>query len=150
EQDVRSKLRFTSYAARESAKQNRKKKKEAVRSALAAALTQQPEAKPPVTVLTGYQLRAALNFLAPDRGDEQLSTEVAIQWGPAREDDEGRDEAGLYCWCVECPEEGSVRLDETPTPGRDGLQHEPGQQPEARGVVDEAPPRYVCLKAEGS
>src|SRR5690606_7229413 len=71
-------------------------------------------------------------------------------WGPAREDDEGRDEAGLYCWCVECPEEGSVRLDETPIPGRDGLQHEPGQQPEARGVVDEAPPRYVCLKAEGS
>src|SRR5690606_6870915 len=31
----------------------------------------------PVVMLTGYQLRAALNFIAPDRDDDQLSQEVA-------------------------------------------------------------------------
>src|SRR5690606_22609985 len=69
EQDVRSKLRFTSYAARESAKQNRKKKKEAVRSALAAEGVQAGEVAQRARVETA--LRDALTYVG-QRADGDL------------------------------------------------------------------------------
>lgn len=69
---------------------------------------------PPLT-MTGYQLREALEFLAPDGTAEQFEQEVCIQHGPERvcdagTPDETTDPAGLYCWLSDCPEEGSIAL----------------------------------------
>lgn len=48
------------------------------------------KAAPPILTLNGYQLRAALNFNAPDGTAEQLEADVCIQHGPARtEPDDG-------------------------------------------------------------
>jgi hypothetical protein len=64
------------------------------------------DAKNGVT-LTGAQLQAALDFIAPDRDTdrEQLEGEVTIQFGT------GHSGEGIYCWCAEYPEEGAVLLD---------------------------------------
>jgi hypothetical protein len=80
-----------------------------------AALAQQPGAQDKPLVINGHQLRAALEFVAPDGDADQLEQLVCIQYGPARDHDEGHDDAGLYCWLEECPEEGSIRLDDEPT-----------------------------------
>lgn len=68
----------------------------------------------PIVQLNGYQLRDALEFSAPDGTADQLQTEVCIQYGPARTDDEGSEPAGMFCWYSEYPEEGSIRLSEGP------------------------------------
>ena len=68
--------------------------------------------------LNGFQLRAALEFAAPDGDDEQLESEVTIQYGPARTDDDGTEAAGMFCWISDYPEEGSIRLDDCPSPAQ--------------------------------
>ncbi len=71
--------------------------------------------EPPILTLNGYQLREALEFVAPDETDEQMQSEVCIQYGPARTHDEGTDEAGMYCWPADYPDEGSICLDDEPS-----------------------------------
>lgn len=71
-----------------------------------------PQPEPPELRLNGFQLMDALTFIAPDFTDEQLETEAVIQFGPAREDEEGSEPAGMFCWYAEYPEEGSIRLGE--------------------------------------
>ncbi|MCY0334133.1 hypothetical protein OVV31_30110, partial [Pseudomonas aeruginosa] len=63
-------------------------------------------------MINGYQLRAALDFIAPDGTAEQLESEACIEW---RQQDADFLEAGLYAFCAEYPEEGGVLLDEEPT-----------------------------------
>jgi hypothetical protein len=60
---------------------------------------------PRQVTLTGYALKAALEFSAPDMSPDQLETEVNIQWG-----DEGHSGAGYYACIAEYPEEGSIML----------------------------------------
>ncbi|WP_152372584.1 hypothetical protein [Pseudomonas aeruginosa] len=62
-------------------------------------------------LINGYQLRAALEFIAPDGTAKQLESEARIEW---RQQDADFLEAGLYAWCAEYPEEGCVLLDEEP------------------------------------
>ncbi|HDZ3416066.1 TPA: hypothetical protein RSV23_000225 [Pseudomonas aeruginosa] len=63
-------------------------------------------------LINGYQLRAALDFIAPDGTAEQLESEACIEW---RQQDADFLEAGLYAFCAEYPEEGGVLLDEEPS-----------------------------------
>ena len=64
-------------------------------------------------ILNGYQLKAALEFSAPDLAADELETEVSIQWGDA-----GHSGAGYYACITDYPEEGSILLsdkaDESP------------------------------------
>ncbi|MDP5429931.1 LysM peptidoglycan-binding domain-containing protein [Pseudomonas aeruginosa] len=62
-------------------------------------------------LINGYQLRAALEFIAPDGTAKQLESEARIEW---HQQDADFLEAGLYAWCAEYPEEGCVLLDEEP------------------------------------
>ncbi|EZN92279.1 hypothetical protein AJ66_06181 [Pseudomonas aeruginosa 3579] len=80
---------------------------EASRAALA-----QPSPVRSSLLINGYQLRAALDFIAPDGTAEQLESEACIEW---RQQDADFLEAGLYAFCAEYPEEGGVLLDEEPT-----------------------------------
>lgn len=72
-----------------------------------------PSAQPPEpsrsVVLSGYELQAALEFLAPDLQPEQLESEVSIQYGT-----NGHSGAGYYCCMTEYPEEGSILLGAPP------------------------------------
>lgn len=77
-----------------------------VRAALA-----QPSPVRSSLLINGYQLRAALEFIAPDGTAKQLESEARIEW---RQQDADFLEAGLYAWCAEYPEEGCVLLDEEP------------------------------------
>ena len=95
---------------------------------LRAALASQPALTQPAATgqavgvarisLNGFQLRAALEFAAPDGDDEQLESEVTIQYGPARTDDDGAEAAGMFCWISDYPGEGSIRLDDCPSPAQ--------------------------------
>ncbi len=78
---------------------------------LRAALAQ-PSPVRSSLLINGYQLRAALEFIAPDGTAEQLESEACIEW---RQQDADFLEAGLYAFCAEYPEEGGVLLDEEPT-----------------------------------
>lgn len=78
---------------------------------LRAALAQ-PSPVRSSLLINGYQLRAALEFIAPDGTAEQLKSEACIEW---RQQDADFLEAGLYAFCAEYPEEGGVLLDEEPT-----------------------------------
>ncbi|HEP7942736.1 TPA: hypothetical protein VDT27_001020 [Pseudomonas aeruginosa] len=78
---------------------------------LRAALAQ-PSPVRSSLLINGYQLRAALDFIAPDGTAEQLKSEACIEW---RQQDADFLEAGLYAFCAEYPEEGGVLLDEEPT-----------------------------------
>ncbi|MFU4471099.1 hypothetical protein ACM72L_28920 [Pseudomonas aeruginosa] len=75
-----------------------------------AALAQPSPARSSL-LINGYQLRAALEFIAPDGTAKQLESEARIEW---RQQDADFLEAGLYAWCAEYPEEGCVLLDEEP------------------------------------
>lgn len=79
---------------------------EASRAAMA-----QPSPVRSSLLINGYQLRAALEFIAPDGTAKQLESEARIEW---RQQDADFLEAGLYAWCAEYPEEGCVLLDEEP------------------------------------
>lgn len=82
-----------------------------IRNAARAALAQ-PSPVRSSLLINGYQLRAALDFIAPDGTAEQLKSEACIEW---RQQDADFLEAGLYAFCAEYPEEGGVLLDEEPT-----------------------------------
>ncbi|HCF3508122.1 TPA: hypothetical protein NIC68_006273, partial [Pseudomonas aeruginosa] len=79
---------------------------------LARAALAQPSPVRSSLLINGYQLRAALDFIAPDGTAEQLESEACIEW---RQQDADFLEAGLYAFCAEYPEEGGVLLDEEPT-----------------------------------
>ncbi|RPV93398.1 hypothetical protein IPC782_00135 [Pseudomonas aeruginosa] len=81
-----------------------------IRNAARAALAQ-PSPVRSSLLINGYQLRAALEFIAPDGTAKQLESEARIEW---RQQDADFLEAGLYAWCAEYPEEGCVLLDEEP------------------------------------
>ncbi|MFG4397795.1 hypothetical protein ACF0DE_13770 [Pseudomonas aeruginosa] len=78
----------------------------------ARAALAQPSPVRSSLLINGYQLRAALEFIAPDGTAKQLESEARIEW---RQQDSDFLEAGLYAWCAEYPEEGCVLLDEEPT-----------------------------------
>ncbi|EOD8865507.1 hypothetical protein [Pseudomonas aeruginosa] len=78
----------------------------------ARAALAQPSPVRSSLLINGYQLRAALDFIAPDGTAEQLESEACIEW---RQQDADFLEADLYAFCAEYPEEGGVLLDEEPT-----------------------------------
>lgn len=77
----------------------------------ARAALAQPSPVRSSLLINGYQLRAALEFIAPDGTAKQLESEARIEW---HQQDADFLEAGLYAWCAEYPEEGCVLLDEEP------------------------------------
>ncbi|MBG4503291.1 hypothetical protein GHU16_03830 [Pseudomonas aeruginosa] len=97
-----------------------------IRNAARAALAQ-PSPVRSSLLINGYQLRAALDFIAPDGTAEQLESEACIEW---RQQDADFLEAGLYAFCAEYPEEGGVLLDEEPT----NSQPSPAQELAERGT----------------
>ena len=56
----------------------------------------------PGLTLNGYQLKSALEFLAPDGTREQLESDVGIFYG------KGHSGEGYYAALADCPEEGSI------------------------------------------
>ena len=87
----------------------REPNEEALRAALTAALSAMPKG----ITLNANQLAQALEFAAPDyaKDVDQRETEIHIERLEAGKynDDTERD-AGLYCWLIEYPEEGSIPL----------------------------------------
>ncbi|HHK3937963.1 hypothetical protein [Pseudomonas aeruginosa] len=86
--------------------------RDAYQAGQARAALAQPSPVRSSLLINGYQLRAALDFIAPDGTAEQLESEACIEW---RQQDADFLEAGLYAFCAEYPEEGGVLLDEEPT-----------------------------------
>ena len=79
----------------------------------------------PPLVLTGHQIKQALDFVNPDFGAgtdidaHQMGSTVCIALrGPGKDTDGGPAPAGLYCWLEECPEEGSIMLAAAPGAAR--------------------------------
>ncbi|UYM58665.1 hypothetical protein N5938_18710 [Pseudomonas aeruginosa] len=72
----------------------------------ARAALAQPSPVRSSLLINGYQLRAALEFIAPDGTVKQLESEARIEW---RQQDADFLEAGLYAWCAEYPG-GRLRL----------------------------------------
>lgn len=62
-----------------------------------------------MVTLNGYQLKEALEFIAPDGEAEQLEADVTIEWG-----DDGHAGKGYYASITEYPDEGSILLDGKP------------------------------------
>ncbi|WP_198297933.1 hypothetical protein [Bordetella genomosp. 9] len=54
--------------------------------------------------LTGAELAAALDYVAPDRDPDQMEAVAVIRYG------DGHSGRGYYCWLDDCPEEGSILL----------------------------------------
>ncbi|RCH02272.1 hypothetical protein CSC36_0283 [Pseudomonas aeruginosa] len=109
----------------------------------ARAALAQPSPVRSSLLINGYQLRAALDFIAPDGTAEQLESEACIEW---RQQDADFLEAGLYAFCAEYPEEGGVLLDEEPTTAQPSpLQSEQAEaeRPEVFGLE-----RYRVEKTE--
>ncbi|ENC9762909.1 hypothetical protein ABLG14_002308 [Pseudomonas aeruginosa] len=93
-------------------------------------------------LINGYQLRAALDFIAPDGTAEQLESEACIEW---RQQDADFLEAGLYAFCAEYPEEGGVLLDEEPTTAQPSpLQSEQAEAERPEVVA------YLFVKPDGT
>jgi hypothetical protein len=94
-----------------------------VRSAVAPEFAQAAEP----LYITGSQLEHAFHFLTggevrPLNADEQ-ETCLALQWLPARPDNEGGTiEEGVCAWLAEYPEEGCLRLEEAISPQPDPAQ----------------------------
>ncbi|HGW5815182.1 TPA: hypothetical protein ACNIOI_000039 [Pseudomonas aeruginosa] len=102
----------------------------------ARAALAQPSPVRSSLLINGYQLRAALDFIAPDGTAEQLESEACIEW---RQQDADFLEAGLYAFCAEYPEEGGVLLDEEPTTAQPSpLQSEQAEaeRPEVVAVME--------------
>ncbi len=97
----------------------------------ARAALAQPSPVRSSLLINGYQLRAALEFIAPDGTAKQLESEARIEW---RQQDADFLEAGLYAWCAEYPEEGCVLLDEEPATA----QPSPAQAEQAEAERPEA------------
>jgi len=89
------------------------------RAALSAAAGDDARdaAESPRFTLSGHELLAALDFIAPDRDTlehvDQLDGDVTIQYG------NGHSGKGYYAWCTDYADEGAVFLgdavEETPT-----------------------------------
>jgi hypothetical protein len=77
---------------------------------------QQPVESEPRITLTGYQLREALEFLAPDGTAEQLEQELCVSIGSPKDDDGNEWPRGPVCWLEEYPEEGCLPLTGEATP----------------------------------
>ncbi|HCF2464797.1 TPA: hypothetical protein NIA54_002196 [Pseudomonas aeruginosa] len=103
----------------------------------ARAALAQPSPVRSSLLINGYQLRAALDFIAPDGTAEQLESEACIEW---RQQDADFLEAGLYAFCAEYPEEGGVLLDEEPT----NSQPSPALPPFADKVLAKLRRFYDC------
>ncbi|ELP1297978.1 hypothetical protein RZM75_001100 [Pseudomonas aeruginosa] len=93
----------------------------------ARAALAQPSPVRSSLLINGYQLRAALDFIAPDGTAEQLESEACIEW---RQQDADFLEAGLYAFCAEYPEEGGVLLDEEPTSSQPSPAQAEAERPE--------------------
>ncbi|HCK0478528.1 TPA: hypothetical protein NIC55_000545 [Pseudomonas aeruginosa] len=102
-----------------------------IRNAARAALAQ-PSPVRSSLLINGYQLRAALEFIAPDGTAKQLESEARIEW---RQQDADFLEAGLYAWCAEYPEEGCVLLDEEPATAQPSPAQAEQAEPERPEVV---------------
>jgi hypothetical protein len=92
---------------------------------------------PPVgrsITISGYALKAALEFVAPDMDADQLETEVSIQYGDASV---GHSGAGYYCCLSEYPEEGSILLPED-------------VEPSSTATKCEDLPECRCKRSDGS
>ncbi|HFF2167293.1 TPA: hypothetical protein ACGBGU_003351 [Pseudomonas aeruginosa] len=112
-----------------------------IRNAARAALAQ-PSPVRSSLLINGYQLRAALDFIAPDGTAEQLKSEACIEW---RQQDADFLEAGLYAFCAEYPEEGGVLLDEEPTTAQPSpLQSEQAEAERPEVVA------YLFVKPDGT
>lgn len=115
---------------------------EASRAALA-----QPSPVRSSLLINGYQLRDALEFIAPDGTAEQLESEARIEW---RQQDADFLEAGLYAWCAEYPEEGCVLLDEEPAtaqPSPAQAEQAEAERPEVVAYAD--PIAFATFKKRG-
>ncbi|HGM4810195.1 TPA: hypothetical protein ACKPXN_001755 [Pseudomonas aeruginosa] len=111
-----------------------------------AALTQ-PSPVRSSLLINGYQLRAALDFIAPDGTAEQLESEACIEW---RQQDADFLEAGLYAFCAEYPEEGGVLLDEEPTTAQPSpLQSEKAEAERPEVVAYADPVAFATFKERG-
>lgn len=68
--------------------------------------------------LTAPQLRQALDFVNPDKGDaDQQEDRLTIAWAKESTSEGETRPAGLYAWFTEYPEEGAIYLDpEDPAP----------------------------------
>ncbi|MFW3598745.1 hypothetical protein ACN9S2_20060 [Pseudomonas aeruginosa] len=108
----------------------------------ARAALAQPSPVRSSLLINGYQLRAALDFIAPDGTAEQLKSEACIEW---RQQDADFLEAGLYAFCAEYPEEGGVLLDEEPTTA----QPSPLQSDQAEAERPEVV-AYLFVKPDGT
>ncbi|HBO3547987.1 TPA: hypothetical protein L4S33_000124 [Pseudomonas aeruginosa] len=98
----------------------------------ARAALAQPSPVRSSLLINGYQLRAALEFIAPDGTAKQLESEARIEW---RQQDADFLEAGLYAWCAEYPEEGCVLLDEEPATAQPSPAQAEQAEPERPEVV---------------
>lgn len=108
----------------------------------ARAALAQPSPVRSSLLINGYQLRAALDFIAPDGTAEQLESEACIEW---RQQDADFLEAGLYAFCAEYPEEGGVLLDEEPTTAQPSpLQSEQAEAERPEVVA------YLFVKPDGT
>ncbi|RUE55755.1 hypothetical protein IPC1236_03625 [Pseudomonas aeruginosa] len=113
---------------------------------LRAALAQ-PSPVRSSLLINGYQLRAALDFIAPDGTAEQLESEACIEW---RQQDADFLEAGLYAFCAEYPEEGGVLLDEEPTTAQPSpLQSEQAEAERPEVVAYADPVAFATFKERG-
>ncbi|MEQ1005356.1 hypothetical protein ABLT12_30090 [Pseudomonas aeruginosa] len=113
---------------------------------LRAALAQ-PSPVRSSLLINGYQLRAALDFIAPDGTAEQLESEACIEW---RQQDADFLEAGLYAFCAEYPEEGGVLLDEEPTAAQPSpLQSEQAEAERPEVVAYADPVAFATFKERG-
>ncbi len=70
----------------------------------ARAALAQPSPVRSSLLINGYQLRAALDFIAPDGTAEQLESEACIEW---RQQDADFLEAGLYAWAPSIPKKAA-------------------------------------------
>jgi len=65
----------------------------------------------PPLVISGAQLLEALDFVAPDRTEEQMECEVCLAVRDKGPDVDGEPSpAGMCCWLDEYPEEGALHL----------------------------------------
>lgn len=96
----------------------------------------------PPLVLTGYQLRDALEFVAPDDIDEQLEQSVCIAVRDNVNDEEGEKvlPAGLFVWLEEYPDEGLLPLDGEPVVK--------SRRPQAEAALAEADRRAGAAERE--
>ncbi len=113
----------------------------------ARAALAQPSPVRSSLLINGYQLRAALDFIAPDGTAEQLESEACIEW---RQQDADFLEAGLYAFCAEYPEEGGVLLDEEPTTAQPSpLQSEQAEAERPEVVAYADPVAFATFKERG-